>query len=68
VEGRTGYIVPPSNPEALAAVMGNLLAMGPEGRKSMGEAALLRVRDRFTTSALQKATLAVYDSLIGQTR
>jgi glycosyltransferase involved in cell wall biosynthesis len=68
VDGQTGYIVPPSNPEALAAVMGNLLAMGPEGRKSMGQAALLRVRDRFTTSALQKATLAVYDSLIGQTR
>ncbi len=68
VDGATGLIVPPANPEALAAAMAQLLGMGADGRQSMGEAALLRVRARFTTSALQKATLAVYESLMGQPR
>lgn len=68
VDGKTGYIVPPSDPGALASAIGNLLAIGPEGRQAMGDAALVRVRERFTTSALQKATLSVYDSLLGQTR
>ena len=68
VNGATGLIVPPANPEALAAAMSRLLAMGPDGRRAMGDAALLRVRERFTTSALQKATLAVYEGLTGQAR
>jgi len=68
VDGATGLIVPPADPEALAGAMHRLLAMGPDGRRVMGEAALLRIRGRFTTSALQKATLAVYESLMGQTR
>ena len=66
VDGETGFIVPPSDPEALAASIGRLLAMGPGGRRTMGQAALARVRERFTTSALQKATLAVYESLLGR--
>ena len=68
VDGATGLIVPPANPEALAAAMAQLLGMGADGRRVMGEAALRRVRERFTTSALQKATLAVYESLMGQPR
>ena len=68
VDGLTGLIVPAANPDALAGAMGRLLAMGPDGRRIMGEAALVRVRERFTTSALQKATLAVYEGLTGQAR
>ena len=64
--GRTGLIVPPLDPPALAAAIEDLLVRGPEGRKTMGAAAQARVRERFTTSALQKATLAVYDRLIGR--
>lgn len=66
VDGETGLIVPPSDPAALSAAMGKLLTMGQEGRKTMGQAAQTRVRDRFTTSALQKATLSVYEGLTGQ--
>lgn len=64
--GRTGFIVPPLDPPALAAAIADLLDRGPEGRKVMGAAAQARVRERFTTSALQQATLAVYDRLIGR--
>ncbi len=64
--GQTGLIVPPANPPALADAIAGLLEAGLEGRKAMGEAAMARVRERFTTSALQQATLAVYDKLIGR--
>jgi glycosyltransferase involved in cell wall biosynthesis len=64
--GRTGLIVPPLDPMALATAIVDLLNRGPQGRKAMGEAAAARIREKFTTAALQKATLAVYDRLIGR--
>jgi glycosyltransferase involved in cell wall biosynthesis len=66
LDRQTGLIVPPSDPHALAAAMTRLLDLGPAGRKAMGAAAMARVREKFTTAALQKATLAVYDRLIGR--
>lgn len=66
VDGETGFVVPPMNPVALADAMNNLLGRGPEGRKIMGEAAMIRVRQKFTTAALQQATLAVYERLMGR--
>jgi glycosyltransferase involved in cell wall biosynthesis len=64
--GTTGFIVAAANPQALAAAMADMLLRGAQGRKAMGEAAQARVCERFTTSALQKATLDVYDRLIGR--
>jgi glycosyltransferase involved in cell wall biosynthesis len=66
VHGETGLIVPPSNPAVLADAMAGLLGLGADGRRAMGEAAARRIRERFTTAALQQATLAVYDKLIGR--
>ncbi len=66
VDGETGFVVPPKDTEALAGAMANLLDRGPEGRHAMGEAAMLRVRQKFTTMALQQATLAVYERLMGR--
>jgi glycosyltransferase involved in cell wall biosynthesis len=66
VAGTTGDIVPPSDPAALAGAIEGLLRRGVEGRKTMGLAAMTRIREKFTTSALQKATLDVYDRLIGR--
>ena len=65
-EGRTGFSVPPFDPPALADAMARLISAGPEGRKTMGQAAIVRIREKFTTAALQKATLAVYDRLLGR--
>jgi glycosyltransferase involved in cell wall biosynthesis len=64
VDGETGLIVPPRDPAALAEAMGRLLTMGESGRRDMGAKSMTRIRDRFTTSALQKATLAVYEGLM----
>jgi len=66
VDGETGLIVAPRNPEALAGAMERLLGMGKAGRAEMGAKALHRVGERFTTSALQKATLSVYEGLMGR--
>jgi len=66
VDGKTGFVTPPLNPSALAEAIGKLLDRGPEGRKLMGEAAQIRVRQKFTTAALQQATLAVYERLMGR--
>jgi glycosyltransferase involved in cell wall biosynthesis len=66
VDGETGLIVPAFNPARLAEAVGELIDLGPSGRQAMGRAAERRVRERFTTAALQQATLAVYDKLIGR--
>jgi glycosyltransferase involved in cell wall biosynthesis len=42
-DGRSGFLVPPGDPRALAACLGQLMA-SPEVRKRMGEAALVRAR------------------------
>lgn len=66
LDGQTGYITPPADPPSLAAAIIRLIAMGPAGRRIMGETARNRVLERFTTSALQKATLSVYEGLTGR--
>jgi glycosyltransferase involved in cell wall biosynthesis len=65
-EGKTGFSVPPFDPPALAEAIARLISAGPEGREVMGIAAIARIREKFTTTALQNATLAVYDRLLGR--
>lgn len=67
VNGETGLLVQAGDANALAGAMADLLERGAAGRAVLGQAAMLRVREKFTTSALQRATLAVYDRLIGRT-
>src|SRR5262249_24200368 len=65
--GGTGPLTAPGDAGALADAMADLLQRGAAGRAILGRAAMLRVREKFTASALQRATLAVYDRLIGRT-
>jgi glycosyltransferase involved in cell wall biosynthesis len=67
VGSETGLLVPPGHVGALADAMTDLLQRGAAGRAILGQAAMLRVREKFTAAALQRATLAVYDRLIGRT-
>lgn len=66
VPGETGLLIPPGDALALADAMTRLLERGAAARAAMGEAASMRIRTMFTTAALQKATLAVYERLIGR--
>ena len=62
-EGVTGWRVPPGDPDALAAAVARALALPAAERAAMGERARAAVLARYTTRAMQEATLAVYREL-----
>jgi glycosyltransferase involved in cell wall biosynthesis len=66
VSGETGWLTPPGNAPALAEAIASVIGMSPEDRAAMGRAAEARIASKFTTAALQRATLEVYDKLIGR--
>ena len=59
-DGRTGLLVPPRDPSAMADAIVRLLA-DPELRAKMGAAGLARVRERFSAEAMVRNTLRVYE-------
>lgn len=63
----TGWLVPPGDAAALTDALATALALSPADRAAMGERARAFVTSRFTTTELQRQTLAVYDQLIGST-
>lgn len=65
VEDRvTGFLSSAGDGKALADCMGRLLALSPAERAAMGLAGAARVRERFTTRALQSATVSLYQRLV----
>jgi glycosyltransferase involved in cell wall biosynthesis len=59
VDGVTGLLVPPADPDALAAALDRLLA-DPGLRRRLGAAGLERARERFDLSAPRAAHLELY--------
>jgi glycosyltransferase involved in cell wall biosynthesis len=64
--GRTGWLYPPGNIEALVEAMDAALSLEPWQRAHMGMAGRARVANRFTVEAMQRATLAVYEQAAGR--
>jgi D-inositol-3-phosphate glycosyltransferase len=64
-DGETGLLVPPRDPEALAAALGRLLA-DPARRDRMGRAARARVEDAFTWRTVAERTAALYETLLAR--
>jgi glycosyltransferase involved in cell wall biosynthesis len=62
--GRTGWRVPPGDPAALAGVLAQVLAMPAARRDAVGQAAREAVLARYSTAAMQAATLDVYRELL----
>ena len=62
-EGVTGWRVPPGDPAALSAAIARALSQPAEARAAMAAAARAAVLARYTTRAMQDATLAVYREL-----
>jgi len=60
VPGRTGWLTPPGDADALAAAIETALALAPEARERLVEAAAAHVRANYSKEAMCRATLAVY--------
>jgi D-inositol-3-phosphate glycosyltransferase len=65
VHRTTGLLVPPRDPEALAAAVGRLLA-NPSLRVHMGDEAAAQVRQEFTWDQVARSTLAVYEGVLAR--
>jgi glycosyltransferase involved in cell wall biosynthesis len=63
-DGETGLLVPPSNPERLAATIDELL-LDPARRRALGAAARERARSRYRAAAVVASLEALYDRLLG---
>jgi len=63
--GETGLVVPPRDPEALAAAINELLADG-ERRQAMGRAARARAETQFSLPVMVERVLTVYEEALGQ--
>jgi glycosyltransferase involved in cell wall biosynthesis len=62
MDGLTGRLVPPRDPDALAAALVEVLA-DPARRAAWGRAGRQRFEERFTADRMVEATLAVYAEL-----
>jgi glycosyltransferase involved in cell wall biosynthesis len=66
LEGETGLLVPPGAVMALAAALERMRDFGSEKRADMGRRGRDRVHNLYSTAALQAATIAVYQRLLGR--
>jgi len=64
IEGETGWLTPPGDAQALAAVLARVLAIGPEARQALAERAIAHVRDNFSKDAMCDRTLDVYNEVL----
>ena len=64
LDGVTGFLVPPNDPEALAARAAELLR-DPERMKEMGRNGIARVQAQFTWPKVTRAVCAFYEHVLG---
>lgn len=64
--GGHGIVVPPKEPEALAAALHRLIELGPESRAQVGEDARARVIANYSLTAIAEQYAELYEGLIGR--
>ena len=62
--GKTGYLIPPHNPDALVAAMKKALSLSSAERQTMGKAARAYIAENFTLSRMCNQTIDLYRELI----
>jgi glycosyltransferase involved in cell wall biosynthesis len=67
-EGETGLLVPPANPEAVAAAIERLVDPGPEGRAAMGAAGRAKAERLWSWPRLLDRMDAAYAEAIAERR
>jgi len=61
----TGWVIPPHDPAAIAERIAAALVLTPQERAALGSRARRYVAAKFALTRMQRATLAVYDELLG---
>jgi glycosyltransferase involved in cell wall biosynthesis len=64
--GETGRVVPPKDPEALAAGLSDLVELGEEGRQMLGNRARQRILANFSIDGIVSEYRSVYDALVAR--
>ncbi len=65
--GESGWLYPPGDVARLTVELDKALNLDPSERAHMGMAARARIHSRYTISAMQRATLDVYERVAGRT-
>jgi len=68
VDGETGWLVPPDDPDAMAAAMHKALDLTDRARASLATKAMSFVSQNFTREQMTSQTLAVYDEILSEKR
>ena len=64
VSNKTGFLVPPANPDALAATLEVVLDMSTPMRHDIGNAAIRHVWDHFSVEKMQNKTIELYREVL----
>jgi glycosyltransferase involved in cell wall biosynthesis len=64
VVGETGKVVPPRDPEAIAAALIELIGAGQSGRRALGEKARRRVLDKFALDRVGARFARLYGDVL----
>ena len=64
--GKTGFLVPPADPVALAAQLEHVMKLGSSEREALAQEARSHVRGRFSKEAMCSATLDVYRRVLAE--
>ncbi len=68
LDGKTGWLVPMGNVQALADAIIRGLSISPEQRRAMADTAIKHVRSQFDVKQMQAATLELYAELLDMDR
>jgi glycosyltransferase involved in cell wall biosynthesis len=66
IPGVTGWLVPPRDPTALAAAIGEALCLTAEERQQLARRSIAHIADRFTREAMCAGTIRVYVELLSR--
>ena len=66
IEGETGWLSPPNDPQALADALNKVLNLAPEQREALAQRSIDHIRRNFSNDVMCRHTLDVYDELLTQ--
>jgi glycosyltransferase involved in cell wall biosynthesis len=66
IQGKTGWLVPPGDAQALTSAIECVLGLDEGARKELAQKAVENVREKFSKTTMCAKTLAVYDEILSE--